>query len=226
MHTRRELLATVVAGLGAAALAPRLAAQKEIKTTLNGPVGLQLWSLRGFPPERPRGDARARSARWVSRRSEAAGLWGATLAEHARRARRGRPAVPLGAPRLRSPRDNPSGAIAEAKGLGAVWAVCGLESAQQKTVGREDILKAGRRVQRLCYRRLKRGAPLCVSLPRVRVRALSRRYSCFETLRRRRRPGARGLPGRRLPLLSRRNGPHEAQSNGPRAESSAYTSRT
>ena len=121
-------------------MAPRLAAQKEIKTTLNGPVGLQLWSLREYCPKDLRGTlgkVRAMGFQEV----EAAGLWGATLADM-------RAALDAAGLRCRSAhlgfdrlRDDPSGAIAEAKGLGAVWAVCAWIP-HQKTVGREDILKA------------------------------------------------------------------------------------
>ena len=47
MHSRRKFLTALAAGVGASAVArPWAAAQADIKTTLNGPVGLQLWSLR------------------------------------------------------------------------------------------------------------------------------------------------------------------------------------
>ncbi len=140
MHTRREILASLVAGLGATALGPRLAAQKEIKTTLNGPVGLQLWSLREYLPKDLRGTlAKVRALGFQE--VEAAGLWGATLADM-------RAALDAAGLRCRSAhigfdrlRDDPPGAIAEAKGLGAVWVVCAWIP-HQKAVGREDILKA------------------------------------------------------------------------------------
>ena len=49
MRSRRDFLMGVAAGLGASALRPGWAegaARPEIKAVLNGPVGLQLWSLR------------------------------------------------------------------------------------------------------------------------------------------------------------------------------------
>ena len=51
MWLRREFLTTVAAGLAVPAGARAwLAAQEEIKTVLNGPVGLQMWSLREYLP--------------------------------------------------------------------------------------------------------------------------------------------------------------------------------
>ena len=52
MWSRREFLSTVAAGIampvGARAGVP---VQEEIKTVLNGPVGLQMWSLREYLPK-------------------------------------------------------------------------------------------------------------------------------------------------------------------------------
>ena len=139
MHTRRELLATVVAGLGAAALGPRLAAQKEIKTTLNGPVGLQLWSLRKYSRKTCAGRS-ARSARWASRRSKPPGSG----------ARPSPTCAPRSTPRACGAARPTSDSIAcgttvwrdcRSKGPRAVRVVCAWIP-HQKTVGREDILKA------------------------------------------------------------------------------------
>jgi sugar phosphate isomerase/epimerase len=134
------MLTTLAAGFGAVTLAPKLAAQKEIKTTLNGPVGLQLWSLREYLPKDLRGTlAKVRALGF--REVEAAGLWGATLPtmraaldEAGLRCR----SAHIGFDRLR---DDAAGAIVEAKGLGAAWVVCAWIP-HQKTFGREDALKA------------------------------------------------------------------------------------
>src|SRR5262245_50986878 len=53
MTSRRGFLTTLAAGLGTAALRPRLAAgaTPEVKTSLGAPVGLQLYSLREDLPK-------------------------------------------------------------------------------------------------------------------------------------------------------------------------------
>src|SRR5438552_16605981 len=75
MHSRREFLTSVAAGLGASVMAPDwLSAQDEIKTGLNGPVGLQLWSLREYlPKDLPGVLAKVRGMGF--REVEGAGLW-------------------------------------------------------------------------------------------------------------------------------------------------------
>ena len=78
MTSRRTFLTTTAAGLGASALRPSwaLAADRaEIKTALNGPVGLQLWSLREYlPKDLPGTLAKVRGMGF--RDVEGAGLWG------------------------------------------------------------------------------------------------------------------------------------------------------
>src|SRR5205823_7208670 len=54
MPSRRDFLTTMAVGFGASALAPRWAAAADaatIKSPLNGPIGLQLWSLREYLPK-------------------------------------------------------------------------------------------------------------------------------------------------------------------------------
>jgi sugar phosphate isomerase/epimerase len=124
MHTRREFLSTIAVGLGASAVAPAWAAsQEEIKTTLNGPVGLQLWSLREYlPKDLPGVLAKVRAMGF--REVEGAGLWNHTVADM-------RAALDAAGLRCQSAhmgferlRDDPNGAFAEVKAVGATWAVC------------------------------------------------------------------------------------------------------
>jgi sugar phosphate isomerase/epimerase len=119
MQTRRTFLTTVAA----AAASSLVSAQQDIKTALNGPVGLQLWSLREYLPKDLAGTlvkARALGFREV----ESAGLWSHTVAEL-------RAALDAAGLRCRSAhmdldrltKDAP-GAFAEARALGASWVVC------------------------------------------------------------------------------------------------------
>src|SRR5260370_38164196 len=84
MTSRRDFLTTMAAGVGAAALRPgrALAADvPEVKTALNGPVGLQLYSLREqLKKDVPGTLAKVRPL--GIREVETAGLWGPTPAEH------------------------------------------------------------------------------------------------------------------------------------------------
>lgn len=122
MHSRREFLTTVAAGLAVPAIRP-VWAQNEIKTDLNAPVGVQLWSFREYLPKDLKGTlskVRALGFRDV----EAAGLWKHTLTEM-------RTALDEAGLRCQSAhmgferlRDDASGAFAEAKGLGATWVIC------------------------------------------------------------------------------------------------------
>ncbi len=124
MHSRREFLTTVAAGLGASAVTSTSpAAQNEIKTALNGPVGLQLWSLREYLPKDLRG-VLAKVRGMGFREVEGAGLWGHTAAEL-------RAALDAAGLRCQSAhigferlRDDLSVAFAEVKAAGASWAVC------------------------------------------------------------------------------------------------------
>ena len=97
-------------------MAPHWAsAQDEIKTALNGPVGLQLWSLREYLPKDLRG-VLAKVHGMGFREVEGAGLWGHTAADL-------RAALDAAGLRCQSAhlgferlRDDLRGAFAEAKG--------------------------------------------------------------------------------------------------------------
>src|SRR4029077_10789070 len=97
--------------------------QDEIVTPLNGPVGLQLWSLREYlPKDLPGVLARVRGSGF--REVEGAGLWGHT-------ARELRAALDAAGLRCQSAhmgferlRDNAASAFAEVKTIGATWVVC------------------------------------------------------------------------------------------------------
>jgi sugar phosphate isomerase/epimerase len=141
MQSRRTFLSTIAAGLGAFGVAPRWAwSQPEIKTSLNGPVGLQLWSLREYLPKDLSGVlAKVRGLGF--RDVEGAGLWGHTAAEM-------RAALDAAGLRCQSAhmgferlRDDPPGAFAEAKAVGAAWVVCPWIP-HDKVFTRDDALKA------------------------------------------------------------------------------------
>jgi len=126
MYRRRDFLLAASAGFGAAAFPPTraLAADRSgIKSPLNGPIGLQLWSLREYlPKDLPGTLAKVRALGF--REVEGAGLWKHSVAElraaldaaglHCA-------SVHLGFERLR---DDTAGAFQEAKALGAAWVVC------------------------------------------------------------------------------------------------------
>jgi sugar phosphate isomerase/epimerase len=130
MLTRREALSTLAAAAGASALSKGIvharsqATQRpEIRTALNGPVGLQLWSLREYLPKDLKGTlAKVRAMGF--REVEGAGLWGASVTDL-------RAALDAAGLRCRSAhlpferlRDAAPAALAEAKALGATWVVC------------------------------------------------------------------------------------------------------
>jgi sugar phosphate isomerase/epimerase len=143
MYSRREFLATITAGAGAAALGPArawTADVPEIRTPLKGVVGLQLWSLRNYlPKDLPGTLAKIRAMGF--RDVEGAGLWGHTVKEL-------RAALDTAGLRCQSAhmddgrlRDDMAGAFAEAKAMGAAWVVCPWIS-HGKTFTRDDALKA------------------------------------------------------------------------------------
>ena len=125
MPSRREALTTLATAVGLSAAAPALATvrQSTLRTALNGPVGLQLWSLREYLPKDLRGTlAKVRALGFAE--VEGAGLWGATTADL-------RAALDAAGLRCQSAhlpferlRDKPVEALAEAKAVGATWAVC------------------------------------------------------------------------------------------------------
>ena len=141
MWSRREFLSTVAAGLAMPVGARAgLAPQGEIKTALNRPVGLQMWSLREFlPNDLPGTLAKVRAMGF--REVEGAGLWKHTVAEL-------KAALDTAGLRCQSAhmgferlRDDAPGAFAEAKALGASWVVCPWIT-HDKEFTRDDALKA------------------------------------------------------------------------------------
>src|SRR5688500_8038074 len=124
MWSRRQFLSIAAAGLAVPARARAwLEAQEEIKTVLNGPVGLQMWSLREYLPKDLAGTlAKVRAMGF--REVEGAGLWKHSAGEL-------RAALDAAGLRCQSAhmsferlRDGAPGACAEAKALGASWVVC------------------------------------------------------------------------------------------------------
>ena len=141
VHSRRAFLTTLTAGVAGSAIAPAWTmAQEEIKTALNGPVGLQLWSLREYLPKDVPGTlAKIRALGF--REVEGAGLWGKSVSEF-------RSALDAAGLRCQSAhmqfdrlKDDLRGAFAEAKALGARSIVCPWIP-HQKTFTRDDALKA------------------------------------------------------------------------------------
>lgn len=141
MWSRRQFLSTVAAGLAAPVGARQwLNAQDEIKTVLNGPVGVQMWSFREYlPKDLPGTLAKVRAMGF--REVEGAGLWKRTVGEL-------RAALDAAGLRCQSAhmgferlRDDSAGAFTEAKALGASWVVCPWIS-HDKEFTREDALKS------------------------------------------------------------------------------------
>ena len=115
-------------------------AQDELKTALNGPVGLQLWSLRDYLPKDLAGTLQKVRALGF-REVEGAGLWKRTTAQV-------RTALDAAGLRCQSAhmsferlRDDAAGAFAEAAAIGAGWIVCPWIP-HGKTFTREDALKS------------------------------------------------------------------------------------
>ena len=143
MRSRRDFLETVMAGLGAAALRPapaQSAERPEIKTALGGLVGLQLWSLREYGPKDVAGTlAKVRGMGF--RHVESAGLWGKSLAEFRAALDKAGLNCQSAHMSLERLRDDLSGALAEAKGLGATDVVCPWIP-HDKAFTRDDALRA------------------------------------------------------------------------------------
>jgi sugar phosphate isomerase/epimerase len=140
MTSRREFLTTLAAGVAVSAMRPSGALgadAPEIKSSLGGPIGLQLWSLREYgPKDLPGTLAKVRAMGF--REVESAGLWKHSLAEF-------RSALDTAGLKCHSShigfdrlRDDAAGAIAEAKGLGATGIVCAWISHKGDTFTRED----------------------------------------------------------------------------------------
>ena len=141
MWTRRHFLSTLAAGLAAPAGAGAWReSQDEIKTVLNGAVGLQMWSLREYLPKDLAG-ALVKVRAMGFREVEGAGLWKHTVAE----VRAALDAAGLRCQSAHMPferlRDDAAGAFAEAKALGAGWVVCPWIP-HEKEFTRDDALKS------------------------------------------------------------------------------------
>ena len=125
MPSRREFLTTVAVALAAsrATQASAISPPAAIASPLNGPVGLQLWSLREYlPKDLPGTLAKVRDMGFTE--IEGAGLWGHSAADF-------RKALDAAGLRCQSAhmgyerlRDDAAGAFAEARSMGATWVVC------------------------------------------------------------------------------------------------------
>jgi sugar phosphate isomerase/epimerase len=125
MPSRRAFLTTVAAALAASRATPAHAKSPlaAIASPLNGPVGLQLWSLREYlPKDLPGTLAKVRDMGFTE--IEGAGLWGHSAADF-------RKALDAAGLRCQSAhmgyerlRDDAAGAFAEARSMGATWVVC------------------------------------------------------------------------------------------------------
>jgi sugar phosphate isomerase/epimerase len=138
MPTRREFLTTATAAALTAALPLSARAQREIKTSLGGAVGLQLYSLRAYLPKDLPGTLKQVRAMGF-REVEGAGLWGKTAPElkAALDAAGLRcQSAHMGYERLQKDLD---GALAEARAVGATWVVCPWIAAK---ITRDDTLRA------------------------------------------------------------------------------------
>jgi sugar phosphate isomerase/epimerase len=127
MVERRTFLHALAAGVGAAALRPSLlwaAAPPEIKTALNGPIGLQLWSLRkSLPADVPGTLARLRDL--GIRHVETAGLpKDVSAADYRAMLDRTDLVCRAGHMGYARVKDDAAGAVAELKTLGAKYVVC------------------------------------------------------------------------------------------------------
>ena len=141
MWSRRRFLSTVAAGVAVpAGIRAWPEPQDEIKTALNGPVGLQMWSLREYLPKDLAGTLKKVRAMGF-RDVEGAGLWKHTAGEL-------RAALDSAGLRCQSAhvqfdqlRNDAPGAFAEAKALGARWVVCPWIP-HDKVFTRDDALKS------------------------------------------------------------------------------------
>jgi sugar phosphate isomerase/epimerase len=145
MPSRRRFLTALAASLGASTVGPAPArgeggSAPAIKSALNGPIGLQLWSLREYlPKDLPGTLVKVRGFGFEE--VEGAGLWGHTARDlrsaletaglHCR-------SVHMSFERLR---DDPTGGFAEARTLGADWVVCPWIP-QGSAFTRDDVLRA------------------------------------------------------------------------------------
>jgi sugar phosphate isomerase/epimerase len=127
MPSRRSFMTSLAVGAGVAAVRPAFGVAPlppEVKTVLNGPVGLQLWSLRVDLPKDVPGTLQRLRGLGI-RHVEAAGLPKGTTALAFRKALDAASLVCRSAhmpfERLR---DDSAGAVKEAKALGCLFVVC------------------------------------------------------------------------------------------------------
>jgi sugar phosphate isomerase/epimerase len=125
MPSRREFLTAVATTFAAsrAISATAVSPQGAVASPLNGPIGLQLWSLREYLPKDLPGTL-AKVKAMGFREVEGAGLWGHSAADLRRAldtAGLRCQSAHMGYERLR---DDAAGAFAEAKSMGASWVVC------------------------------------------------------------------------------------------------------
>jgi sugar phosphate isomerase/epimerase len=127
--------------IGAAAVRPAWAAGvPEVKTKLNGPVGLQLYSLReALKKDVPGTLAKVRAL--GLREVESAGTWGQSAEEHRAALDKADLVCRASHMSLEKLRADAGAAFKEVKTLGARWVVCPWIP-HEKTFGREDALKA------------------------------------------------------------------------------------
>ena len=127
MPSRRSFLTSLAAGAGLAAVRPAFGVTPlapEVKTALNGPIGLQLWSLKADLPNDVPGTLRRLRGLGI-RQVEAAGLPKGLTAEAFRKVLDGADLVCQAAHMpLERLRDDAPGAVKEAKALGARFVVC------------------------------------------------------------------------------------------------------
>jgi sugar phosphate isomerase/epimerase len=145
MSSRRSFLTSLAAGTGLAAVRPPLsfaAAVPEVKTALNGPIGLQLWSLKDYLPKDVPGTL-ARLRDLGIRQVEAAGS-PKGLSVDAFRAALDKADLVCQATHMpfERLRDDATGAIKEAKALGCRFVICPWIPHDKAGFTREIALKA------------------------------------------------------------------------------------
>ena len=141
MPSRRQFLSLIGAGVGAAVVPAWTARQAEINAPLNGPLGLQLWSLREYLPKDLRGTL-MKVRELGFREVEGAGTWKHTASEL-------RAALDAAGLRCQSAHlgferlnDNPQAAFAEARAVGASWVVCPWIPHEGNAFTRDEAMKA------------------------------------------------------------------------------------
>jgi sugar phosphate isomerase/epimerase len=143
MGSRRDFLSRIAAGLAALPSLPAAVAGAAGKSSLSGPIGLQLWSVReSLKKDVPGTLARVRAMGFEE--VETAGTWGQTVEQH-------RAALDKAGLRCRAchmPYDKLStdaaAVLRDVKTLGASWVVCAWIPHGEKAFTRGDALTAGK----------------------------------------------------------------------------------